>query len=68
MSYRCYVKSVRDRGWGFLACAQFPKGVFFHATSLEPGLVFGPELQQMNVEFEVEQTDRGPAARNVRKA
>ena len=57
-----------DRGFGFIS----PDGggkrnVFFHVSGLV-GLPFDETLTAKEVAFDLEQTDRGPKAVNVRSA
>lgn len=57
-------KLVRDRGFGFIADTD-GREVFFHQSSiLETAFTALSEDQQ--VEFEVENSDKGPRATNVR--
>lgn len=57
-------KLVRDRGFGFIADTD-GRQVFFHQSGLiETGFTALNEDQE--VEFEVEQSDKGPRAINVR--
>ena len=53
-------KLVRDRGFGFIS-AEDGQEIFFHSSALPPGsfdsLTEGDEL-----EFQVEQGDKGPRA------
>ena len=57
---------VRDRGFGFIRSAEGQE-VFFHRTSLQ-NLNFDSLREGENVEFEVEQGQKGPRAVNVRAA
>jgi CspA family cold shock protein len=57
---------VRDRGFGFIRSAEGQE-VFFHRTSLQ-NLSFDSLREGENVEFEVEQGQKGPRAVNVRAA
>lgn len=60
------ITAVKDK-YGFIACAGFPKDVFFHAEDLD-GIEFGPHLLNMNVTFEVSDSGKGPRAQRVRAA
>lgn len=57
-----------DRGYGFIRPRHDGENVFFHAYQLRGGLVFGVGLQDRRVTFEIEQSERGPRARNVHPA
>ncbi|MFA5393164.1 MAG: cold shock domain-containing protein [Candidatus Ratteibacteria bacterium] len=57
-------KLVRDRGFGFIADTD-GKEVFFHQTSLVE-TTFDALNEEQSVEFEVEKSDKGPRAVNVR--
>ena len=57
-------KLVRDRGFGFIADTD-GKEVFFHQTSLVE-TTFDALNEEQSVEFEVEKSDKGPRAANVR--
>lgn len=57
---------IPDRGFGFITNRDLcHKGIFIHASRL-PGVVFDETLRGSRVEFEVETTERGQAAVNVR--
>ena len=61
-----YVKKlVLDRGFGFIAESGEPD-VFFHAKDVDDGLLFDESLEQRRVRFDLIETDKGPAALNVR--
>jgi len=55
---------VRDRGFGFILSSD-GKEVFFHRNGLQQ-LPFEGLKEGTSVEFEVEQTEKGPRATNVR--
>ena len=57
-------KLVRDRGFGFIYDTD-GKDVFFHQTSLVE-TTFDALNEDQSVEFEVEKSDKGPRAVNVR--
>jgi len=57
-------KLVRDRGFGFISDTD-GKEVFFHQTSLVE-TTFDALNEDQSVEFEVEKSDKGPRAVNVR--
>ena len=56
-------KLVRDRGFGFISGAD-GKEVFFHQSALV-GMVFDSLTEGQSVEFDVENSDKGPRAVNV---
>ena len=58
---------VSDRGFGFIA-AEDEKEYFFHRNSLDPALDFDRLTGGERVEFEVEQSPKGPRANLVRPA
>ncbi len=55
---------IRDRGFGFIRAADGQE-VFFHRTSLQQ-LNFDGLREGENVEFDMEQGEKGPRAKNVR--
>jgi len=57
---------MRDRGFGFIRGAD-GKEVFFHQSSLTD-LTFDSLSEGQEVEFEVEQSPKGPRAGKVRPA
>lgn len=57
-------KLVRDRGFGFIADTD-GREVFFHSSSLV-GMEFTALSEDQAVEFEVETSDKGPRAANVK--
>lgn len=59
---------VADKGYGFIQVGHGYQDVFFHAKSLDDGLQFNDQLLQLRVAFDVVDSERGPRARNVRKA
>ncbi len=60
------IKTLTDKGFGFLAMGGGEKDLFFHAKSLKnttfDALEVGDEL-----EFDVEEGEKGPMATNVVK-
>ena len=56
-------KLVRERGFGFIDDTD-GREVFFHQSSLE-GITFDTLKGDEEVEFEVENSDKGPRAINV---
>ena len=57
-------KLVRDRGFGFISDTD-GREVFFHQSSLVD-VAFTALVEDQEVEFEVEKSDKGPRAANVR--
>lgn len=57
-------KLVRDRGFGFISDTD-GREVFFHQSSLLEAS-FSALAEDQQVEFEVEKSDKGPRAINVR--
>ena len=57
-------KVVSDRGFGFIT-ADDAKEYFFHRNSLESSLDFDRLNGGENVEFEIEQSPKGPRANKV---
>ena len=57
-------KVVADRGFGFIKASD-DKDYFFHRTSIESPLEFDQLLGGEKVEFEIEQTPKGPRAAKV---
>ena len=55
------IKFVDDRGFGFIKADGQDQEIFFHHSSFA-----GEPREGMQVEFETEQSDRGPRAVNVR--
>lgn len=61
------IKTLTDRGFGFITVEGEEKEIFFHSTSLVD--VTFEELSEGDaVEFETEDSDRGPRAINVKRA
>jgi CspA family cold shock protein len=58
---------VSDRGFGFIE-AEDSKEYFFHRNSLEAPLEFDRLAGGERVEFDVEQSPKGPRANKVRAA
>ena len=57
---------VRDRGYGFIRSSD-GKEVFFHRNTLQQ-MDFDSLKEGATVEFEVEQSEKGPRATNVRQS
>src|SRR4029079_9338019 len=60
-------KVVADRGFGFIA-AEDAKEYFFHRDGLDSSLDFDRLTSGERVEFEIEQSPKGPRASKVRAA
>lgn len=56
----------QEKGWGFIRSEGFPRGVFLHRKNMKFPIV--EALTDVPVHFDVETTDKGPQAHNVRKA
>ncbi len=61
------IKTLTDKGFGFITVAGQEKDLFFHSSSLVD--VSFTELKTGDtVSFEIEQSDKGPRATNVQRA
>jgi cold shock protein len=60
-------KVVADRGFGFIT-AEDSKDYFFHRSALDPSLDFDRMTGGERVEFDIEQSPKGPRAARVRPA
>ena len=60
-------KVISDRGFGFIT-ADDGKDYFFHRDSLDSSLDFNRLNGGEKVEFQIEQSPRGPRATNVKAA
>ena len=60
-------KVVADRGFGFIT-AEDAKEYFFHRDSLDSSLDFDRLSGGERVEFQIEQSPKGPRASNVKSA
>ena len=61
------IKTLTDRGFGFIAAEGQDKEVFFHSSALV-GVSFNELQTGDKVSFDIEQSDKGPRAVNVQKA
>lgn len=61
------IKTLTDRGFGFIAREGETKDLFFHAKDLK-GVMFDQLRQGDAVTFDVVDGPKGPAAANVQKA
>ena len=57
---------ITGRGYGFITTEE-GKDLFFHSTGLQ-GVTYDSLTEGQKVEFELEQTEKGPNARNMRLA
>jgi cold shock protein len=60
-------KIVAERGFGFIT-AEDGQEYFFHRSGLDSSLSFETLAADERVSFEVERSDKGPRARQVRAA
>jgi CspA family cold shock protein len=60
-------KTVPDRGFGFIT-AEDGEEYFFHRSSVDAALEFDRLVGGEKVEFDIERSDKGPRASNVRAA
>ena len=60
-------KVVDDRGFGFIS-ADDAKEYFYHRAGLDPSLDFDRLTGGEKVEFEIEQSPKGPRANRVHAA
>lgn len=61
------VKTKTDKGYGFISRDGEDKDLFFHSTNLS-GVSFDELQVGASVTFDVENGEKGPAAKNVRLA
>ncbi len=61
------IKTLTDRGFGFISREGEAKDLFFHSKDLQ-GVTFDELKQGETVSFEVQQGEKGPAAVNVMRA
>lgn len=61
------IKTKMDKGFGFIAVEGQEKDLFFHSNDLV-GVSFDEVNVGDNVTFEIEQSDKGPNAKNVQLA
>jgi CspA family cold shock protein len=59
------VKTVTDRGYGFITPEGSEKDVFFHENSLEGDLAERKLFEGDKVSFEIEETPKGLNAVNI---
>ncbi|MDO8518088.1 MAG: cold shock domain-containing protein [bacterium] len=61
------IKTLTDRGFGFISREGEAKDLFFHSKELQ-GVAFDDLKVGDNVSFEVVDGDKGPSAVNVSRA
>lgn len=61
------IKTLMDKGFGFIAREGEAKDLFFHSNDLK-GVTFAELKTGDVVTFEVVQGDKGPSAKNVSRA
>jgi CspA family cold shock protein len=61
------IKTLRDKGFGFITPEGEEKDVFFHTSALV-GVTFEELRVGDMVTFDVEDSDKGPRAVNVQRA
>jgi len=61
------IKTLTDRGFGFIAQEGVEKDLFFHSKDLS-GVTFDELKVGDEVSFEVAQGEKGPNAKNVTRA
>ncbi len=61
------IKSLNERGFGFITPEGQDKDVFFHSSALVEG-TFNEMQVGDAVSFDTEQSDKGPRAVNVKRA
>lgn len=59
------IKTKTDKGFGFISRDGEEKDLFFHSSDLS-GVTFEELQEGSEVTFEVEQGDKGSAAKNVK--
>ena len=61
------IKRLTEKGFGFIAQAGEEKDLFFHSSALV-GVGYDELQEGDTVTFEVEDSDKGPRATNVKRA
>ena len=61
------IKKKTDRGFGFISREGEARDLFFHSKDLV-GVTFDQLQEGASVTFDVENTEKGPAAKNVKLA
>jgi len=62
------IARLTDKGFGFISREGEEKDLFFHSNNLVEGLQFTDLKEGDEVTFEVEKTEKGPAAVKVARA
>jgi CspA family cold shock protein len=62
------IKTLTERGFGFISREGEEKDLFFHSRSLVDGLMYDHLKVGDAVTFDVVTTQKGPAAENVARA
>jgi CspA family cold shock protein len=60
------IKTITDKGFGFIAREGEAKDLFFHSNDLQ-GVSFDELRTGDSVTFEVVQGDKGPSAKSVKR-
>lgn len=58
------IKKVMEKGFGFISPAEGGKDLFFHARDLQ-NVAFEQVREGDQVQFDVEQGEKGPKAANI---
>ncbi len=58
------IARIMDKGYGFISVEGSDKDLFFHSNELQ-SIAFDDLKEGDNVEFEVQEGDKGPSAVNV---
>jgi len=61
------IKTKTDRGFGFISREGEEKDLFFHSKDLV-GVTFDELQEGANVTFDIVDSEKGPAAKNVKLA
>jgi CspA family cold shock protein len=67
MTQNGIIKTLKEKGFGFITPEGGDKDVFFHSDSLV-GVMFDELKEGEKVTFETEASDKGPRAVNVQRA
>ncbi len=67
MSMTGTIKTITDKGFGFITVEGQEKEIFFHSSSLVD-VTFDELHQGDTVSFETEDSEKGPRAVNVKRA
>ena len=59
------IKTKTDKGYGFISREGEEKDLFFHSNDLS-GVSYDELQEGTAVEFDVEEGDKGPSAKNVK--